>query len=31
MKLRILSIGHKMPNWAQQGFEEYLQTHSAHD
>ena len=24
MKLRILSIGHKMPNWVQQGFEEYL-------
>ena len=24
MKLRILSIRHKMPNWVQQGFEEYL-------
>ena len=24
MKLRILSIGHKMSNWVQQGFEEYL-------
>ena len=24
MKLRILSIGHKMPNWVQQGVEEYL-------
>ncbi|MFB6348703.1 23S rRNA (pseudouridine(1915)-N(3))-methyltransferase RlmH [Moraxella sp. ZJ142] len=24
MKLRILSIGHKMPNWVQAGFEEYF-------
>ena len=24
MKLRILSVGHKMPNWVQAGFEEYF-------
>ncbi len=24
MKLRILSVGHKMPNWVQTGFEEYF-------
>lgn len=24
MKLRILSIGHKMPSWVQTGFQEYL-------
>lgn len=24
MKLRILSVGNKMPNWVQAGFEEYL-------
>lgn len=24
MKLRILSVGHKMPDWVQTGFEEYL-------